>query len=240
MSRLLDIKNLAVSYGAVNALKQVSLHVDTNEIVTIIGGNGAGKSTMMRALSGIEKSTGSIAFAGQDLGGVSAHKRVGLGIAHVPEGRQVFPDQTVFDNLMLGAFLRRESPADLEAEIEGCFAMFPRLKERRDQYAGTLSGGEQQMLAICRALMSKPRILMLDEPSLGLAPLIVSEIFKIIKSLKERGMTILLVEQMANQALSISDRAYVLEVGSIVMDGTGQELWASERVREAYLGKHKN
>jgi branched-chain amino acid transport system ATP-binding protein len=240
MSRLLDIKNLAVSYGAVNALKQVSLHVDTNEIVTIIGGNGAGKSTMMRALSGIEKSTGDIAFAGQDLGGISAHKRVGLGIAHVPEGRQVFPDQTVYDNLMLGAFLRKESPAELAAEIEQCFAMFPRLKERRAQYAGTLSGGEQQMLAICRALMSKPRMLMLDEPSLGLAPLIVAEIFKIIKSLKERGMTILLVEQMANQALAISDRAYVLEVGSIVMEGTGQELLASERVREAYLGKHKS
>ena len=240
MSRLLDIKNLAVSYGAVNALKQVSLHVDTNEIVTIIGGNGAGKSTMMRALSGIERSTGDIAFAGQDLGGISAHKRVGLGIAHVPEGRQVFPDQTVYDNLMLGAFLRKESPAELGAEIESCFAMFPRLKERRAQYAGTLSGGEQQMLAICRALMSKPRILMLDEPSLGLAPLIVAEIFKIIKSLKERGMTILLVEQMANQALAISDRAYVLEVGSIVMEGTGQELLASERVREAYLGKHKS
>ncbi len=240
MSRLLDIKNLAVSYGAVNALKQVSLHVDTNEIVTIIGGNGAGKSTMMRALSGIEKSTGDITFAGQDLGGISAHKRVGLGIAHVPEGRQVFPDQTVHDNLMLGAFLRKESPAELAAEIEHCYAMFPRLKERRAQYAGTLSGGEQQMLAICRALMSKPRILMLDEPSLGLAPLIVAEIFKIIKSLKERGMTILLVEQMANQALAISDRAYVLEVGSIVMEGTGQELLASERVREAYLGKHKS
>jgi branched-chain amino acid transport system ATP-binding protein len=195
---------------------------------------------MMRALSGIEKSTGDIAFAGQDLGGISAHKRVGLGIAHVPEGRQVFPDQTVYDNLMLGAFLRKESPAELAAEIEQCFAMFPRLKERRAQYAGTLSGGEQQMLAICRALMSKPRILMLDEPSLGLAPLIVAEIFKIIKSLKERGMTILLVEQMANQALAISDRAYVLEVGSIVMEGTGQELLASERVREAYLGKHKS
>ncbi len=240
MSRLLDIKNLAVNYGAVNALKQVSLHVDTNEIVTIIGGNGAGKSTMMRALSGIEKSTGVITFAGQDLAGVSAHKRVGLGIAHVPEGRQVFPDQTVFDNLMLGAFLRRESPDELAGEIERCFAMFPRLKERRDQYAGTLSGGEQQMLAICRALMSKPRILMLDEPSLGLAPLIVAEIFKIIKALKESGMTILLVEQMANQALAISDRAYVLEVGSIVMEGTGQELLASERVREAYLGKHKS
>ena len=240
MSRLLDIRNLAVSYGAVHALKQVSLHVDTNEIVTIIGGNRAGKSTMMRALSGIEPSTGSITFAGQDLGGISAHRRVGLGIAHVPEGRQVFPDQTVHDNLMLGAFLRRESPSQLTGEIESCFSMFPRLKERRDQYAGTLSGGEQQMLAICRALMSKPRILMLDEPSLGLAPLIVAEIFKIIKALKDCGMTILLVEQMANQALAISDRAYVLEVGNIVMEGTGRELLTSERVREAYLGKHKH
>lgn len=240
MSKLLDIKNLSVNYGAVKALKQVSLHVDSNEIVTIIGGNGAGKSTMMRALSGIEKSTGEVTFEGKSLDGIAAHKRVGMGIAHVPEGRQIFPDQTVYDNLMLGAFLRTESPQALMPEIEDCFAMFPRLKERRDQYAGTLSGGEQQMLAICRALMSKPRILMLDEPSLGLAPLIVAEIFRIIKSLKERGMTILLVEQMANQALAISDRAYVLEVGSIVMEGTGQELLASERVREAYLGKQKH
>lgn len=240
MTRLLDIKNLAVSYGAVNALKQVSLHVDSNEIVTIIGGNGAGKSTMMRALSGIEKSSGQVLFDGKDLAGIPAHKRVGLGVAHVPEGRQVFPDQTVFDNLMLGAYLRPESPDALMPEIEACFAMFPRLKERREQYAGTLSGGEQQMLAICRALMGKPRILMLDEPSLGLAPLIVAEIFRIIKSLKDRGMTILLVEQMANQALAISDRAYVLEVGNIVMEGSGQELLVSDRVREAYLGKQKH
>ncbi|MFC4275852.1 ABC transporter ATP-binding protein [Achromobacter aloeverae] len=240
MTRLFEIKNLAVSYGAVNALKQVSLHVDRNEIVTIIGGNGAGKSTMMRALSGIEKSTGQVLFDGQDVAGIPAHKRVGLGIAHVPEGRQVFPDQTVFDNLLLGAFLRREPVDALMPEIEACFAMFPRLKERRGQYAGTLSGGEQQMLAICRALMGKPRILMLDEPSLGLAPLIVAEIFRIIKSLKESGMTILLVEQMANQALAISDRAYVLEVGNIVMEGSGQELLASDRVREAYLGKQKH
>ncbi|OZI72045.1 ABC transporter ATP-binding protein [Bordetella genomosp. 12] len=240
MSRLLDIQNLSVNYGAVNALKEVSLHVERHEIVTIIGGNGAGKSSMMRALSGIEKSTGQVLLEGQDLAGIPAHQRVGLGIAHVPEGRQVFPDQTVHDNLLLGAFLRREPQAVLDAEIETCFAMFPRLKERREQYAGTLSGGEQQMLAICRALMSKPRILMLDEPSLGLAPLIVAEIFRIIRALKEQGMTILLVEQMANQALAISDRAYVLEVGSIVMQGSGQELLASERVRQAYLGKHKH
>ncbi|OZI70808.1 ABC transporter ATP-binding protein [Bordetella genomosp. 12] len=240
MSRLLDIQNLSVNYGAVNALKEVSLHVERHEIVTIIGGNGAGKSSMMRALSGIEKSTGQVLLEGQDLAGIPAHQRVGLGIAHVPEGRQVFPDQTVHDNLLLGAFLRREPQAVLDAEIETCFAMFPRLKERREQYAGTLSGGEQQMLAICRALMSKPRILMLDEPSLGLAPLIVAEIFRIIRALKEQGMTILLVEQMANQALAISDRAYVLEVGSIVMQGSGQELLASERVRQAYLGKQRH
>lgn len=240
MKRLLDIKRLSVNYGAVQALKQVSLHVDANEIVTIIGGNGAGKSTLMRALSGIEASSGDISLQGRSLSGVRAHHRVRQGIAHVPEGRQVFPDQTVHDNLMLGAFARKESAQALAPEVEACFAMFPRLRERRDQYAGTLSGGEQQMLAICRALMSKPKILMLDEPSLGLAPLIVAEIFKIIKSLKERGMTILLVEQMANQALAISDRAYVLEVGSIVMQGTGRELLASDRVREAYLGKQKH
>ncbi len=240
MSRLLDIQNLSVNYGAVNALKEVSLHVERHEIVTIIGGNGAGKSSMMRALSGIEKSTGQVLLEGRSLAGIAAHQRVGLGIAHVPEGRQVFPDQTVHDNLLLGAFLRRESQEVLDREIQHCFDMFPRLRERRDQYAGTLSGGEQQMLAICRALMSKPRILMLDEPSLGLAPLIVAEIFRIIKALKEQGMTILLVEQMANQALAISDRAYVLEVGSIVMQGSGQELLASERVRQAYLGKNKH
>ncbi|RKP44432.1 ABC transporter ATP-binding protein [Pararobbsia silviterrae] len=240
MTQLLEIKDLAVSYGAIHALKQVSLHVKRNEIVTIIGGNGAGKSTLMRALSGIEKSSGTIAFDGRDLTGMPAHKRVGLGIAHVPEGRQIFPDQTVFENLMLGAYLRREPAAVLASDIEASFQMFPRLRERRDQYAGTLSGGEQQMLAICRALMSKPKILMLDEPSLGLAPLIVAEIFQIIQSLKARGMTILLVEQMANQALAISDRAYVLEVGHIVIEGTGSALLTSDRVREAYLGKHKH
>ncbi|CAB3779927.1 ABC transporter ATP-binding protein [Pararobbsia alpina] len=237
MSRLLDISGLSVNYGAVQALRHVSLHVDSHEIVTIIGGNGAGKSSLMRALSGIEQSSGEILFDGDRLNGIKAHHRVRRGIAHVPEGRQVFPDQTVLDNLMLGAYLRKNEPAAIGEDIEACFAMFPRLRERKEQYAGTLSGGEQQMLAIARALMSKPKILMLDEPSLGLAPLIVAEIFKIIRSLKERGMTILLVEQMANQALAISDRAYVLEVGSIVMESTGRELLASDRVREAYLGK---
>jgi branched-chain amino acid transport system ATP-binding protein len=240
MSSLLEIQQLSVHYGAVQALRQVSLHVDTHEIVTIIGGNGAGKSTLMRALSGIERASGDVLFNGEKLNGINAHSRVRRGIAHVPEGRQVFPDQTVLDNLMLGAYIRKDDHAAINEDIDACFSMFPRLRERQHQYAGTLSGGEQQMLAISRALMSKPKILMLDEPSLGLAPLIVAEIFKIIKSLKERGMTILLVEQMANQALSISDRAYVLEVGSIVMEGTGRELLASDRVREAYLGKQRH
>ncbi|WP_345795864.1 ABC transporter ATP-binding protein [Castellaniella sp. MT123] len=239
MNHLLEIKDLSVNYGAVHALKGVSLHVDTHEVVTLIGGNGAGKSTLMRALSGIVPAAGVIHFEGADMRPVSAHRRVGKGIAHVPEGRQVFPDQTVHDNLMLGAYLRKESAQQLAREIDRYFQMFPRLGERRHQAAGTLSGGEQQMLAICRALMSRPKLLMLDEPSLGLAPLIVADVFKIIKSLRDEGITILLVEQMANQALAISDRAYVLEVGSIVMEGSGQELLLSDKVREAYLGKQK-
>ncbi|SHI28873.1 ABC transporter ATP-binding protein [Pollutimonas bauzanensis] len=239
MQRLLNVKNLSVDYGAIKALKQVTLHVDENEIVTLIGGNGAGKSTLMRALSGIVPASGAVEFLGEDLMPVSAHKRVSAGIAHVPEGRQVFPDQTVLDNLLIGAYLRKTSRKKLEQEIDHFFDLFPRLGERQNQVAGTLSGGEQQMLAICRALMSKPRLLMLDEPSLGLAPQIVADVFKIIRSLREQGITILLVEQMANQALAISDRAYVLEVGSIVMQGTGEELLHSEKVREAYLGKQK-
>ncbi|HQS86349.1 MAG TPA: ABC transporter ATP-binding protein [Polaromonas sp.] len=241
MTRVLDIRNLSVSYGTIQALKSVSLHVDQGEIVTMIGGNGAGKSTMMRAISGIQVSnSGSIVFDGASLDGVMPHNRVKMGLCHVPEGRQVFPNQTVLDNLMLGAYARKQSAAELAPEIERCFTMFPLLQERREQYAGTLSGGEQQMLAISRALMSKPKILMLDEPSLGLAPRIVADIFKIIKGLRDGGMTILLVEQMANQALAVSDRAYVLEVGSVVMEGTGRELLEDDRVRDIYLGKHKN
>ncbi|MBP6018092.1 MAG: ABC transporter ATP-binding protein [Burkholderiaceae bacterium] len=240
MSHLLEVRNLSVSYGAIEALKGVSLHVQDNEIVTLIGGNGAGKSTLMRALSGIETAKGDILFKGQDLRPIRAHKRVSYGIAHVPEGRQVFPDQTVHDNLMIGAFTRKDAKAQLQKEIDYFFSLFPRLGERRNQMAGTLSGGEQQMLAICRALMSRPKLLMLDEPSLGLAPIIVSEVFNIIQGLRKDGVTVLLVEQMANQALAISDRAYVLEVGSIMMEGSGAELLKSEKIQEAYLGKRKN
>ena len=241
MTRSLDMRNLSVSYGTIQDLKSVSLHVDQGEIVTMIGGNGAGKSTMMRAISGIEPlNSGSVVFDGASLNDVMPHNRVKMGLCHVPEGRQVFPNQTVLDNLMLGAYARKQSAAELAPEIGRCFTMFPRLQERRDQYAGTLSGGEQQMLAISRALMSKPKILMLDEPSLGLAPRIVADIFKIIKGLRDEGMTILLVEQMANQALAVSDRAYVLEVGSVVMKGTGRELLEDDRVRDIYLGKHKS
>jgi branched-chain amino acid transport system ATP-binding protein len=240
MQQLLKVEDLSVNYGAIRALKQVSLHVDESEIVTLIGGNGAGKSTLMRALSGIVPANGSLEFLGKNLMPISAHKRVSEGISHVPEGRQVFPDQTVLDNLLIGAYLRKTSHKKLKQEISHFFDLFPRLGERQNQVAGTLSGGEQQMLAICRALMSKPRLLMLDEPSLGLAPQIVAEVFRIIRSLREQGITILLVEQMANQALAISDRAYVLEVGSIVMQGTGEELLHSEKVREAYLGKQQH
>lgn len=239
MKHLLEVRNLSVNYGAVEALKGISLHVQENEIVTLIGGNGAGKSTLMRALSGIEASRGDILFRGEDLHPVGAYKRVAYGIAHVPEGRQVFPDQSVQDNLMIGAFTRKENKFQLQKEVDYFYTLFPRLGERRNQMAGTLSGGEQQMLAICRALMSRPKLLMLDEPSLGLAPLIVAEVFTIIKSLQDEGVTVLLVEQMAHQALAISNRAYVLEVGSIIMEGSGAELLQSEKIQDAYLGKRK-
>jgi branched-chain amino acid transport system ATP-binding protein len=235
---MLAIKDLKVNYGAIDALKGISLEVKQGEVVTIIGGNGAGKSTLMKAISGLEPAAGGgISFLGKDITAMAAHHRVPLGIAQSPEGRQVFPDQTVRDNLMLGAYHRDAKPAELEAEIEEQFTIFPRLKERQDQAAGTMSGGEQQMLAMARALMSKPKLLLLDEPSLGLAPLIVKDIFRVIVAVKQRGMTILLVEQMANQALAVADRGYVLETGRITMEGTGRELLANPKIREAYLGK---
>jgi branched-chain amino acid transport system ATP-binding protein len=238
-NELLRIDELQVHYGAVQALKGVSLHVQTGEVVTIIGGNGAGKSTLMKAVSGLEPAaSGSIAFRGRNITGVPGHLRVPLGIAQSPEGRQVFADQTVLDNLVLGAYHRNASSAELEADVDEQFALFPRLRERQQQMAGTMSGGEQQMLAIARALMAKPHLLLLDEPSLGLAPLIVKDIFAIIRQLKARGMTILLVEQMANQALAVADRAYVLETGRITIEGTGSELRSDPRVRSAYLGTH--
>ena len=236
---ILEVKNLEVNYGAIKAIKGVSLHVNQGEIVTIIGGNGAGKSTLMKTISGLEPAaSGEVHFEGQNVTNMPGHLRLPLGIAQSPEGRQVFPDQSVLDNLLLGAYHRKDPQSVIRADVEEQFASFPRLRERQHQMAGTMSGGEQQMLAIARALMSKPKLLLLDEPSLGLAPLIVREIFNVIRSLKERGVTILLVEQMANQALAVSDRAYVLETGLITLQGTGAELRKNPKVRAAYLGEH--
>jgi branched-chain amino acid transport system ATP-binding protein len=236
---LLKVQDLHVNYGAVQALRGISMEVFAGEVVAMIGGNGAGKSTLMKALSGLEPAaSGSIAFDGQDITQMPGHLRVAAGVAQSPEGRQVFADQTVRDNLMLGAYHRKVSQAALEADIEAQFVAFPRLRERQHQMAGTMSGGEQQMLAIARALMAKPKLLLLDEPSLGLAPLIVKEIFSIICSLQSQGVTILLVEQMANQALAVADRAYVLETGRITMQGEGKVLRADPQIRAAYLGKH--
>ena len=233
---MLAIEGLKVRYGAVEALKGISLQVGQSEIVTLIGGNGAGKSTLMRAIGGLVKvAGGAIRFEGRDITSIRGHECVRLGIGHSPEGRLVFGDQSVRDNLVLGAYARRDEDG-IAADIERYFAVFPRLAERQDQHAGTLSGGEQQMLAIARALMARPKLLLLDEPSLGLAPLIVREVFAVIRRLREEGMTILLVEQMANQALAIADRAYVIETGTITLEGTGAELLRDERVRSAYLG----
>ncbi len=238
-SPMLRVDDLEVRYGVIEALKGISLEVREGEVVTIIGGNGAGKSTLMKAVSGLEPvAAGRIRFGGTDITTLAGHRRVALGIAQSPEGRQVFADQSVRDNLLLGAYHRRASDADIEADIEAQYARFPRLRERRAQMAGTLSGGEQQMLAIGRALMARPRLLLLDEPSLGLAPLIVREIFGVIRSLRAQGVTILLVEQMAHQALGVADRAYVLETGRITLSGTGVELRRDPRVRAAYLGDH--
>jgi branched-chain amino acid transport system ATP-binding protein len=236
---VLQVKDLQARYGAVEALKGISLEVYPGEVVTMIGGNGAGKSTLMKVISGLEPAhSGSVLFKGQDITRMPGHLRVPLGIAQSPEGRQVFADQSVRDNLMLGAYHRKASRAELEHDIEAQFQAFPRLKERQHQMAGTMSGGEQQMLAIARALMAKPQLLLLDEPSLGLAPLIVKEIFSIVRSLKQRDITILLVEQMANQALGVADRGYVLETGKITLEGSSTALRSDDKVRAAYLGSH--
>jgi len=235
---MLKIEALQVNYGAIEALRGVSLEVRDGEVVTLIGGNGAGKSTLMKAISGLEPAAGGrIMFESRDITALAAHKRVGLGISQSPEGRQVFADQTVRDNLLLGAWLRKDDEG-IAQDIDAQFEVFPRLRERQDQLAGTMSGGEQQMLAMGRALMARPRLLLLDEPSLGLAPLVVREIFAVIRELKARGVTILLVEQMANQALKVADRAYVLKTGEITSCGTARELADDPAVREAYLGKH--
>lgn len=233
---MLKIQNLNVYYGVIHALHDVALEVREGEIVTLIGSNGAGKSTTLMTLSGVLRpASGSVEFCGQDLREVPAHKRVGLGLVQSPEGRRVFGSLTIEENLDLGAYARKDK-AQIKADWDEIYEMFPRLKERRTQAAGTLSGGEQQMLAIGRALMSKPKLLLLDEPSLGIAPLLVKEIFSDLKKIRARGVTILLVEQNAHMALEIADRAYVLETGRVVMEGDAKKIAADPRVKEAYLG----
>ena len=233
---LLEIENLSVNYGAIQAVRGVSLSVEEGEIVTLIGANGAGKTTTLRAVSRMLRAReGSVRFAGQDLGRLPPDEAVRLGVAQSPEGRQVLARQSVQDNLELGAYTRRNA-AEIRADIEQQYVRFPRLKERRNQMAGTLSGGEQQMLAIARALMSRPRLLLLDEPSLGLAPIIVLEIFSIIRELNAQGVTMLLVEQNAKLAMQNSHRTYVMEAGQVTFSGPSEQMVSDERVLHAYLG----
>ena len=233
---MLDIKDINVYYGAIHAIKGISLYVNEGEIVTLIGANGAGKSTTLRTISGLLKpKTGTINFLGNEISGMAAHKIVREGISQVPEGRRIFTDMTVMENLELGAFIRDDKKT-IAQDLKMVFQRFPRLEERKLQLAGTLSGGEQQMLAMGRALMSRPKLLLLDEPSMGLAPLLIREIFSIIVDINKTGTTVLLVEQNANMALSIANRAYVLETGRITLSGDAKKLAASEEVRKAYLG----
>jgi len=233
---LLELKNLSVNYGGIQALQNINLTINAGEVVTLIGANGAGKSTTLRAISKIVNlRQGQIIYNGRDISRRQPHEVVKLGIAHSPEGRRVLAKQTVLANLELGAYIRSDSAA-VKADLERQFEIFPRLAERRHQLAGTLSGGEQQMLAIARALMSRPKLLLLDEPSLGLAPAIVKEIFAIIQNLRSTGVTILLVEQNASLALQIADRGYVLEAGNITLTGLASDLLNDDRVRRAYLG----
>ena len=235
MSEILKVDNINVYYGAIHAIKGISFHVNEGEIVTLIGANGAGKTTTLQTVSGLLRSkTGSIEFCGENIGHIPSHKLVEKGLAQVPEGRRIFLQMSVEENLEMGAYTQKKSGID--ADIEMVYEKFPRLKERHRQIAGTLSGGEQQMLAMGRALMSHPKLLMLDEPSMGLAPIIVEQIFEIIQELHKAGTTILLVEQNAQMALSVADRAYVMETGKISLSGTGAELAASDQVRKAYLG----
>ena len=233
---MLKVENLKVQYGMIEAIKGISFEVNDGEIVTLIGANGAGKTTTMHAISGLVKpSAGSITLNGTELTKVAPYKIVEMGLAQVPEGRRVFAQQTVEENLILGAYSRKDKE-QIAADLTDVFQTFPRLKERRTQLAGTLSGGEQQMLAMGRALMAKPSIVLMDEPSMGLSPLLVSEIFHIIEDINKKGTTVLLVEQNAKRALAIAHRAYVLETGNITLSGTGAELASDERVRKAYLG----
>ena len=231
---MLKIDDIHVYYGAIHAIKGVSFHVDEGEIVALIGANGAGKSTILKTVSGLmHPRSGAIEFCGENITHTDAYKLLRHGLAHVPEGRRIFLQMTVQENLEMGAYINKAVPAE---DMEMVFNYFPRLKERRKQIAGTLSGGEQQMLAMSRALMSHPKLMMLDEPSMGLAPILVDQIFEIIKELHKAGTTILLVEQNARKALQIADRAYVLETGSVTLTGTGAELASSDAVRKAYLG----
>ena len=231
---MLKVENINVFYGNIHAIRDVSFEVNDGEVVALIGANGAGKSTTLKTVSGLLPSrTGSISFLGNNIDKVPPHKRVAMGLSQVPEGRRIFLQMTVLENLQMGAFT---SKADVQEDLENVFARFPRLKERRNQIGGTLSGGEQQMLAMGRALMSHPKLLMLDEPSMGLAPILVEQIFDIIHELHRAGTTILLVEQNAEMALKIADRAYVLESGSVTVTGTGKELAASDKIKKAYLG----
>ena len=233
---MLEINDINVYYGAIHAIKGISLSVEEGEIVTLIGANGAGKSTTLRTISGLLKpKTGTIKFLGNDIAGMPAHKIVREGISQVPEGRRIFAEMTVQENLELGAFTRTDTN-EIQADFKMVFGRFPRLEERKFQLAGTLSGGEQQMLAMGRALMSRPKLLLMDEPSMGLAPLLIREIFNIIVDINKTGTTVLLVEQNANMALSIANRAYVLETGRITIAGDAKELAASEDIRKAYLG----
>ena len=233
---LLEVKNLEVYYGVICALKGISFEVNEGEIVSLIGANGAGKTTMMQSVVGIiPKKSGSVIFDGQDITKTPCHKIVQLGMTQVPEGRRIFQELSVYENLMMGAYTVKDQQ-QFKEDLEKIFAKFPRLAERRNQIAGTLSGGEQQMLAMSRALMIRPKLLMLDEPSMGLAPILVDQVFDMIKELHAGGTTILLVEQNASKALEISDRAYVLETGNIMLSGTGAELAQSDEVRKAYLG----
>ncbi len=234
---MLEVKDLQVYYGVIQALRDVSFEVNEGEVIALIGANGAGKTTILHTVTGlIPARGGEVIFEGTDLLKIPAHKIVPLGIAHIPEGRHVFAQLSVYENLLMGAFTRKDK-AEIEESLEGVYQRFPRLRERKNQFAGTLSGGEQQMLAMGRALMSKPRIILMDEPSMGLSPILVGEIFDIIKSISKSGTTVLLVEQNAKKALSIADRAYVLETGKIVLTDDAKKLMDNEQVKKAYLGE---
>jgi len=237
--KMLKVENLVVSYGGIEALKGISLNVPEGKIITLIGANGAGKSTLLRTIIGLVKpESGKISYNEKEITSLNSQKIVTTGITLVPEGRRVFSNLTVLENLKIGAYMRNDK-AEIEKDIEWIYGMFPRLQERNWQLAGTLSGGEQQMLAVGRALMCRPKLIMMDEPSLGLAPLVIKDIFRIIQEINAKGMTILLIEQNANMALKIADWAYVLETGRITMEGTGKELLENPQIREAYLGKKK-